>query len=1186
MGWTPQQEAAINARGASVVVSAAAGSGKTSVLVERLTVMLSEPEYPAEKMVVVTFTNDAAGEVRARLNRALAKRITEEPENDWLRRQMTMLQSANISTIHSYCIRLLREQFAQLDISANFRIMDETESKELYAKCAAELLEECSRRAAEDPDAAAQQKLLYDAFCGHDDSALESLLLSLRALTDDYPFGETLLSEAAERCAGDAMVQDILSMLGRELAEIAALYPHAVTLAETMSSDKTVLLLKEEYNQLSSLANEIAALGAKAAADAMQNVRFGAMRSLPRSGWEEEKSAVRSLRSFAKDRFEDLRKTWMTPLRFAKSDLPRHAALLRALAELVDALNARSMLEKRTRNGLTFNDAIRMTLSLLAKREPDGRIVKTPLAEQLSQQYCCIMIDEFQDADNQQDLIFRMLSHGGDAGHYGDNLFVVGDSKQCIYRFRNANPENFYRAMREGAPYHSPQLTENTCILLNRNFRSGQEVVDVINHIFGMLMTEGVGEVTYDASQALVRGAEYPEGRRLAEVILIPQAPDSDSYEPAVIAERIRTHLEKGTPVTDKDGSTRPCQPRDFLILMRTGTHMQEVADAVAAAGIPVCSIEKEDYLKSPEMLLLLDILRLIDNPLPEVPAAAAMLSPLFGFTVDELIAVRLYRKHFRLYQSMLEIRKAIEAGQALPEHIPADKVLALLRFLDEMQLCAAMDTPEQLIRRIFRSTDFLGLMQMTAGGAQKKANLRALTAYAHTFEENRGGGLSAFLRWLDAVLARRDDLTAGSIPAGTENLVQIKTIHKSKGLEAPFVILAGADQPFSSKDASAVYQYHPKIGLGFQLRDPETFSKGKSLPWTAVYQQIRRETISEELRLLYVALTRAREYLILPVSYTEGHRKDAFVMLTDVQKVCGQSDSLTRAAGCYADWLVTALARSPACEAMRRILQLPCGSDSAQPFLPAAVWEENDPPAHDNAKDEPQEPAADPALTAQLAAQCSWQYQSRLAELTAKYGVSEISKSEENKVHLDRPRFETDANGLTGSEFGTAVHTFMQYADFEAAAEDLPAEIERCHTGGRLTGRQAEAVRRSRIAAFFTSPLYARLKQAKRIWREQKFMVRIADLSLDGPLAEIGAQYAGTDGMVTGIMDLVFEEEDGIVLVDYKTDSGKDEAALLEAYTEQVRLYAKALGLLMKKPVRDCCLYSVRHCKVIPVEV
>ena len=357
MGWTPQQEAAINARGASVVVSAAAGSGKTSVLVERLTVMLSEPEFPAEKMVVVTFTNDAAGEVRARLNRALAKRITEEPENDWLRRQMTMLQSANISTIHSYCIRLLREQFAQLDISANFRIMDETESKELYAKCAAELLEECSRRAAEDPDAAAQQKLLYDAFCGHDDSALESLLLSLRALTDDYPFGETLLSEAAERCAGDAMVQDILAMLGRELAEIAALYPHAVTLAETMSSDKTVLLLKEEYNQLSSLAKEIAALDAKSAADAMQNVRFGAMRSLPRSGWEEEKSAVRSLRSFAKDRFEDLRKTWMTPLRFAESDLPRHAALLRALAELVDALNARSMLEKRTRNGLTFNDA-------------------------------------------------------------------------------------------------------------------------------------------------------------------------------------------------------------------------------------------------------------------------------------------------------------------------------------------------------------------------------------------------------------------------------------------------------------------------------------------------------------------------------------------------------------------------------------------------------------------------------------------------------------------------------------------------------------------------------------------------------------------------------------------------------------------------------------------------------------
>lgn len=1185
--WTAEQEGAILARGASVVVSAAAGSGKTSVLVERLIRLLEDRAFPAEKMVVVTFTNDAAGEVRARLNRALSQKILADPDNTWLRQQQIMLQSASISTIHSFCLRLLREHFAQLDLSANFRVMEQSEADELRAQAAADVMESLSARAAADETVRSQQKLLYDAFCGQDDTPLERLLIALHQLTENEPFGQTLLAECAKKYASqDGIRQEAFAMIGETLTEILGCYPPAIELAEQMDSEKSATALRAEQENLKEIAAVLETGDCAALGKALQSSPFGTLNTLPRKKgeFETEKATVKALRNYAKKQFESLAKAWAVPLLFAEQDISRHAALLTLLSGLVAELDEAYTQRKRERSGVTFNDAMTLALSLLAERLPDGTIRRTPLAEQLSEQYVCIMIDEFQDADNTQDLIFRMLSRGGSAERYGSNLFVVGDSKQCIYRFRNANPENFYRAMQESAEYESPALTENTCIRLNRNFRSAEEVVTVVNHVFAQLMSEQVGEITYDEKQALIQGASYFEHRRTAEVMLLPQTGEESHTEPAAVAARIQWHLSHGTPVKGADGEPRPCEPRDFLILMRYKTKMPVYAAALEAAGIPVSGAEREDYLQSPEILLLIDLLRAIDNPLPEVPVASAMLSPLFGFTVDELLRVRLYAPRMQLFQTMLKIRADENMAQTDP--VLTEKCRALTGFLDAMRNFAAMDTPEQLIRRIYRQTDFLGMMQMTAGGAQKKANLRALTSYAKNFEENRGGGLSAFLRYLDAILDRGEDLTAGSVPAGTENVVQLKSVHASKGLEAPFVILADTDHGFSSKDAADTVQYHGKTGIGFQLHDPETISKGRSLPWTLIYQKNRREMVSEEMRLLYVALTRAREYLILPLPYTNNRCAEVIAPEAYLQASQG-GISAARAgrAGCFADWLFMALIRNTSCEQMRRSLAIDCGADGLPP-LPVAVWEAS-PEAIEQTELESEaaeQALPDPALTAQLTAQCAWEYDSRLADLTAKYGVSELAKKEDFDTPLQNPQFRSSGSRMTGSERGTAVHTFMQYADFAAAAADLPAEIARCRAAGRLSARQAEAVSESKIAAFFTSELYQRMQNALHIWREQKFMVRICDLKLEGPLRQIGEDYAGTDGMVTGIMDLVFEEQDGIVLVDYKTDTGKNETALLEAYTEQIRLYAEALSLLMKKPVCGCWLYAVALRKSIPV--
>ncbi|MBP0967502.1 MAG: UvrD-helicase domain-containing protein, partial [Oscillospiraceae bacterium] len=978
-----------------------------------------------------------------------------------------------------------------------------------------------------------------------------------------------------------------LAMIGETLSEILECYPAAVDLAEQMGSEKSAETLRAEQQNLREIAEILSTGDCTETGRAMQRSPFGTLNTLPRKKgeFETEKATVRALRNYAKKQFEALAKTWAVPLLFAEQDISRHAELLRLLSDLVRELDERYTERKRERNGVTFNDAMKLALRLLAERLPDGTIRRTPLAEQLSEQYVCIMIDEFQDADNTQDLIFRMLSRGGDAERYGTNLFVVGDSKQCIYRFRNANPENFYRAMREGAAYVSPALTENTCIHLNRNFRSAPEVVEVINHVFSQLMSEQVGEIRYDETQALVRGAEYPAARRPAEILMTPYAGKTPRTDPVCIAKHIAKHLAAGTPVCGEDGALRSCEPRDFLILLREKKHFPDYAAALTEQGVPVCTLEQDGYLRAPEIMLLLDILRAVDNPLLEIPVAAAMLSPMFGFALDELAAVRLYDRKNNLFRAMTKLRQDADSKNAQTDQALTKKVGEFLDFLETMRLCSAMDTPEQLIRRIYSQTDFLGLMQMTAGGAQKKANLRALISYARSFEENRGGGLSAFLRYLDGFLERKSDLKGGGVPAGTENVVQLKTVHRSKGLEAPFVVLAESGQPFSTADDKKIFQYHAGTGIGFRLYDPETHSAGRSLPWMLMNEQNSRESLSEELRLLYVALTRAKEYLILPLPYSNTTANKLEQIAYEQIAFGGQTDALTETAGSMSAWLYMTLVRNPACEQLRRMFGLECGSDEKQAFLPAVICTEE--VTETGADDTPQtevQAHPDPELLAQLERQCSWHYESRLASLTAKYGVSELAKAEDFSAPLRRPQFVREQHGLSGAERGTAVHTFMQYADFAVAAADLPAEIAKLEAQGRLTARQAQAVRKSSIGRFFESELYQRIAGAEKVWREQKFTVRLRDLTLTGPLEQLGKDYAGTDGMLIGIMDLVFAEKDGIVLVDYKTDRAANAEALLEQYTEQIRLYAEALHLLFSKPVKACYLYSVTLNKTVPV--
>lgn len=1185
MSWTPQQEAAILARGASLVVSAAAGSGKTSVLVERLIRLLADEEHPtpAERVVVVTFTNDAAAEVRQRLDLALSAKLESAMGNVWLRRQQTMLQSAKISTIHSFCFDLLREHFSQLGIAPGFRVMEASEEDGMRADCMNAAIEQFYADAECDAAAAEDKALLLDAFCDKNDQNLDSMLLAIYRDVESVPFGIMLLNDAAQKIERGQFQQATLECIRTSLTDIRAMYHKALHAAEVLENEKLTALLQTESCYAEDAFSALEHQDLTALADVLGGVSFGRMVPVRKKGVgiDEAKAVVSAMRSTAKQQLENLEK-WSLPLRFASEDLPRHYALLMAMYRLLCRFDAILWEEKVARSVVGFADAMKLALQLLARQEADGTLVKTPLAESLSQQYDIIMIDEFQDADNQQDLIFRMLSKGGNAEHYGSNLFVVGDSKQCIYRFRAANPANFMRAMEESVSYNTPMLTENTCIYLNRNFRSDTAVIDCVNHVFSMLMTKTVGEIAYTDAEALVQGAEYPPADRSVELLMLKTV-DRQCREEEAVAKRIRQHLEQGTPVKDRDGTLRPCQPKDFLILLRTNTRMTRFADALAAEQVPVSAVESKSYLQSPEITLLLEILWAVDNPLLDVSMAAAMLSPMMGFTTDDLITVRLADRNHSLFQGL---RKIADAPQSYDGAF-VQRCSDYLAFLESMRLYSAVETPEQLIRRLYHRTDFLGMMQLSGDGAKKKANLRALLSYARAFETNRGGGLSAFLRYLDAILRRKSDLDGGGVLAGTANVVSIKTIHKSKGLEAPFVILAHSDTSFTNRNESdSPYCYHGDMGFGFCLRDQKQYTIGKTLPYEAIAAQNRKESLSEEMRLLYVALTRARERLIMPIAYgkTVADRAATFAIMQE--SFGGQTDMLTGFAGCMRDWLLMAFIRHPNCDDLRDMLGVDCSVDRTMAPLSVSVVDGDAVLADSLAVAEEKTEQYDAELLAELQKRCAWHYDSPTVGLTAKYGVSELVKAEEFSAPLRRPLFTRDRHGLSGAERGTALHTFMEYADFPSAANDLEAEITALEQRGKLTAQQAKAVRASDIAAFFKSDLYKRIAASASVQRERKFTVALADLQLCDSLASIGEQYAGTDGLLIGIMDLVFTEDDGYVLVDYKTDRNVTAEMLLERYSEQLRLYAAALALLTGKPVKDCCIYSLSLQKTIPVTV
>ncbi len=1216
MGWTPQQENAINARNSSIIVSAAAGSGKTSVLTERLVRLIADPAsgVRADRMIVVTFTNDAAAEMKNRLDKRLRELINQNPGNRHLLKQQTLLQSARISTINSFCFELIRDNITDQGITSGFRIMDETENRALKAQAMDDLLDWYIENEYE------KISFMYDRFCIKNERVLVEVIsladefLGSVALRDKWfdnaeseyrkDFRSSIyysrlmkvIAEKAEKAL--ELADDCLGMISRIFPDIQN-YPQALASYEQA---------EKEYDQVSRLADIIRSGRFPEEEEAGCLMDFGKVQTV--NAKTPHNKNLRDIYKKKREQFKSMIPEIIYGADKAESDFYESAEVTFVLVEMLRKYHEIIWEKKCQKNAVSFEDGEKLALDILADTDSQGRIIPSETARRTAEFYDIIMIDEYQDSNNKQDLIFRLISrnfkHSPDGDPmYGDNVFLVGDVKQAIYGFRLANPKNFIDTLSTSEKFDAESDCKNQSIVLNRNFRSSHGVIDFVNFVFGQIMSEKCGGIRYDGDEMLCFGAKPYENAGdscLTEIALInDDTPDDEenssdekndcdiNYEAEYTANKIAAMINEGYKVIT-GGEPRSCCPSDFGILVRTNKYINVYAKALNDRGIPAKTGEEKGYLRSREIAVLIDLLRVIDNPLSDIPTAAVLTSPMFMFTIQELAYIKSLDKEKRIYSIILGVADGMYPD--CTDSVFAGKCRDFLGFIDSFRLSAVTMTIGELITLIYDTTDFISVMQMSEDGEKKRANLRLLIQYAQNYESSSAyegtGGLSGFLRHIDRVL-ETGDFQQGKSSVESGDYVRIQTIHGSKGLEYPFVFIAETSGKFRFDSQNAMFSADGRIG--YNLYDPKLIRRYKTFQQIMLHDEEKTAVRSEEMRLLYVAMTRAKQKLFINLKSGEKSLKGVQSKIDAIQLRNGDISEEVCNAVRFSDWLWTSLLMHNDIVKISEQLNIDVPESFvkfrdklfdiviAEPVVQSVQLHE---------AERVEKAVPDPEICQEIMKMISSEYDRSLSEMPAKLSVTQITRKlkgadDEFDFRLKRPAFISGEGHLSGTERGTAIHTFLQYCDFGSAINDPESELERMINMGYLSRTEAESVDIVRIRSFFESDLYRRMTSAKQMWREKKFMVAVAHLDIDNSIMEL---FRRSDGMIKGIVDMMFEEEDGLVIVDYKSDRGISANALAKRYSVQLRLYKAAVELTMKKKVKEAYLYSIELEKEIPIHL
>ena len=1173
--WTEHQLDAITARGGSVIVSAAAGSGKTAVLVERVIRLITDTEngVDADRLLVVTYTRKAAAELKSRLKEALTDCIRKDPSNAFLLRQQSLLSKAHISTVDSFCMSLCKEYFYLLDIDRNIRIADTGELSVMRGDAMRLTLDLLYEK--KDPKFHALVETFASA---RDDSKLENNIYQLYDFLRSHPFPDRWLKEKLSyytdfNDVADSVWGKIISEYTREAADyLTLLYERAVnaiSLDEKLY-DKMFPLFDTYRVFCERLQKAASEQGWNDIRDILLSFDQGRL-STPR-GYADNpyKIAAASARDLFKDTVKTLQKLYAQEEAMCLYDIERLKDFAEQIFSAVTLFEEHYAMLKKENSVADYADIEHWVLSLILDKDTAE---PTPVAREIGSRFDYIMVDEYQDANEVQDTIFKTVSRNE------ENLFVVGDVKQSIYGFRQAMPELFLKRKNTAYLYHRERPIFPAKIILEKNFRSDSEVLSAVNYFFTKLMSPAVGDIEYNEEEQLVAGAEYaPQAKPAIEYYVVDKEgvgeEDAAIAEARHIAERIHQMVAEGYPVKDGDGY-RPATFSDFSVLMRNlssyGAVYREVFELY---GLHTHTESSAGFLGAREIMLMTNFLRVINNPALDIELLSVVMSPVFGFDEDDLARIRIGLRKGSLYAAI-----TLDAEQG------NQKSRAFLNELEYYRRLSATMPLYRLITVIFERSSFTSIISASDSSGYALNNLRLLLDYARAFEQNTRRGLSSFVNYLDRLMEDGSDLPAAAGESGGDFGVEMMTVHASKGLEFPIVFLANTARKFVSDSSKAVL-LHSRYGYAQKLYDPALSASFNTMPRNALAMEKRRGEMSEELRVLYVAMTRAKQKLIMLATPS---RSAGTYIAGVAKKLAGQreiSPFAVRSVSALSDWLTMCALLHPDGEPLREYAGVSVDCDKQADFrLTCGVIDQ---PFDD---DEDESDNADTAVTEENSAvidelrrhaEYIYPYEG-LSGLPVKVAASSLAHRMTEKTydrHLDRPAF-LQGEKLTSAEKGTALHAFMQYADFAAAREDIKAQLQLLTDEGYLTQAQADSVDIEKARSFIDSELVTRCLNADKVYKEYRFNIRIPAKRVD---PEIEESLSEETVILQGAVDLAFVEDGELVIVDYKTDRVKAPEELAERYASQLLLYKDAMEECLSLPVKECLIYSIRHSREVAV--
>ena len=1287
VSWTTEQQQVIDLRNRNILVSAAAGSGKTAVLVERIVKIITDKNHPVDidHLLIVTFTNAAAAEMRERIGNAIEKALDEQPGDEHLLRQLTLIHNAQITTIDSFCLYVVRNHFHEIDLEPNFRIGDEGELKLLREDVLGKVLEQNYEEPSE-----AFSDFVEGYASGRTDAALNEMILQLYEFSRSYPWPEKWLDsfvgiyriENREELDRAEWLAPLTQNIRFVLKDCEQLLKQA--LAVTQQDDgpdmyeKAVRSDLEKYESLSKLTSfcELSV--------ALSDIKYDRLASSRGFEGDPDKlELVKSLREQAKDVVKKLCKQYFfcSPEMMIEQ-LERTEPMLEEVVRLTKQFADEFAAAKRRKNLVDFHDVEHFALQILVDEETE-KAKKT--AEEFRDTFEEIMIDEYQDSNEVQETLLRSISRE-ERGE--NNIFMVGDVKQSIYRFRLARPELFMKK------YDSYSLEESTTqrIDLHKNFRSREEVLTCTNDIFYKIMARSLGNVEYDAEAALYPGASYPaiEMKKTAgkeetaeeqtkqsiadftpEILLADsndelledtEFSDKKTLEAKIVAEEIR-HLMKTQPVTDKaTGELRAARYSDIVILLRSLSGWADsLVEVLNGNGIPAHTVSSTGYFSTVEVQTVLSMLRLLDNPRQDIPMAAVLRSPMAGLTDEELAVLRLEDGSVPFHEAVLELAEGLyeEDGQKEISDSEADSEAdqkqgrnadgkkeddiettahrKLLKFYKKYRQLRQLvpDTPiHELIEIILRETGYGHYVAAMPAGNRRTANLNMLLEKAAAYEKTSYKGLFHFVRYIDELQKYDVDFGEADMVGENEDVVRIMSIHKSKGLEFPIVIVSGMGKNFNKQDTRSKMVLHPELGIGLDYMDGKKRIKSPTIAKKAIAKQIDLENLGEELRVLYVALTRAKEKLILTGTLKDAPEKlEFFRQQANLSKAADRPLSyLTReGASGYLDWILPAVLSYGDKYPVRIVEAAELVLDEVENQL-----EQNE----DLTERIGEIKAADPQLVGQLKQRFSQRYPYQVDVLRKnKYSVSELKhramrekfeaeQEETIPAFLEEPVTPTiplfiqrqgsveQETPNRGALRGTAVHRVMECYDF-ASEKSVHEQMEAMEKEEKITADMRALVREQTVADFVSSETGRRMALAQRggaLYREKPFVMGFTEEELENYGFGVGAQMIENEAqtenaqqeimsenvsqenhmheedltLIQGIIDVFWIEDDGITVLDYKTDRVDTAQELIDRYATQLKLYADALERVFatrKLKVKEILIYSFRLVKLISIE-